>query len=140
MIISRDQIVDTARDFIGLPWRHQGRTQHGLDCAGLLILVALKLGIRHEDKLGYGRDPSNQKFLDHIRLYTDYVHPHENLNGTIGVFRESRLPCHVGFFSSQNGVTTLIHSSAGVRKVVEEPFPHQRFKLVEARIFPEVVR
>jgi cell wall-associated NlpC family hydrolase len=35
-------IVSAARSWLGVPWRHQGRTRQGVDCAGLVVLVGRK--------------------------------------------------------------------------------------------------
>lgn len=60
MTVDRADIVAEARMHIGTPWRHQGRTPgHGMDCAGLLIVVARALGIvpADFDINGYSRWP-----------------------------------------------------------------------------------
>ncbi len=60
MTVDRADIVAEARMHIGTPWRHQGRLPgHGLDCAGLLIVVARALGIvpADFDINGYSRWP-----------------------------------------------------------------------------------
>ena len=35
-VIKRREIVAAARDWVGVPYRHQGRTRNGIDCIGLL--------------------------------------------------------------------------------------------------------
>jgi hypothetical protein len=137
--MTRDEVVFVARAFVGKPWRHQGRNDQGLDCVGLLVAVARILKVPHEDRVDYPRDPSNHNLLEHLRKFSVYVNPTSNLHGTIGIFRESMLPCHVGFFTEVNGVRTLIHSAAKRRLIVEEYFIPTKFKLVEVRAFPELV-
>ena len=36
-VIKRREIVDAARNWVGVPYRHQGRTRNGIDCVGLLL-------------------------------------------------------------------------------------------------------
>lgn len=60
-------IVEAARLYLGTPFKHQGRHEHGVDCGGLLILAAREMGIYLEDIGGYHRMPDNvvlKKALD----------------------------------------------------------------------------
>lgn len=52
-------VVEVARSFIDVPWRHQGRTRRGMDCLGLVALsfAAVRPGV--QDRSGYGRTPYN---------------------------------------------------------------------------------
>jgi cell wall-associated NlpC family hydrolase len=53
-------IIAAARECIGTPFWHQGRTIGvGLDCAGVAIHVAQRNGIDHFDVAGYGRTPAD---------------------------------------------------------------------------------
>ena len=66
MTVTRAQVVDAARKWLGTPWRHQGRNTHGIDCVGLVVVVCKGLGISSYDDTGYGRDPDPHKFLPHF--------------------------------------------------------------------------
>ena len=35
MTVTREMVVAEARTWIGVKWRHQGRTREGVDCIGL---------------------------------------------------------------------------------------------------------
>lgn len=51
-------IVEAARTYIGVPWKHMGRSRRGLDCAGLLIVAAKDAkGADLESPARYGREP-----------------------------------------------------------------------------------
>lgn len=39
------ELAAIARSWIGVPWVHQGRSREGVDCAGLLIVVAREAGL-----------------------------------------------------------------------------------------------
>jgi hypothetical protein len=136
--MTRAEIIERARTFVGLPWRHQGRTAAGLDCVGLVIAVGSSFGLPYEDKTGYGRHALSHEFMHHLRRYLVPLPPSAARLATIGVFREARFPCHVGIFSERDGVETLINSRANRRRVVEEAFATQSdpLQLVEILAFP----
>lgn len=69
--VSRQAYVDECRKYLGVRWQHQGRSENGLDCAGLLIVPALNLGIlQAEDNVAdYGRAP-------HDDTLTRLLHQH----------------------------------------------------------------
>lgn len=57
---SADDIIAAARECLGTPFRHQGRLLGiGLDCAGVAVQVAQRIGIEHFDVAGYGRTPAD---------------------------------------------------------------------------------
>lgn len=39
-----ERIAEEARSWLGVPFRHQGRTRRGVDCAGLVIVVGRAVG------------------------------------------------------------------------------------------------
>lgn len=51
------RLVDRARTFIDVPYRHRGRTARGLDCAGLPWLSYAEEGVVLPDLKRYGRTP-----------------------------------------------------------------------------------
>lgn len=59
--------VALARTWIGTPFRHQGRTRHGIDCVGLLVEVFRACGMDVTDMDGYARDPHNGLLEDMLR-------------------------------------------------------------------------
>jgi hypothetical protein len=42
--INGRHIIETAKTYIGVPFRHQGRDRQGIDCIGLLIAVGYEYG------------------------------------------------------------------------------------------------
>ena len=56
--VTGEAVVAQARTWLGTPWRHQGRSPRGVDCAGLVVLVARALGLADHDVAGYGRHSS----------------------------------------------------------------------------------
>lgn len=58
-ILCAQDPVAVARSWIGTPFRHQGRTRHGIDCVGLLVETFRACGRDVVDLEGYARDPHN---------------------------------------------------------------------------------
>lgn len=118
--MTRQEIVDAARRYIDLRprWRHRGRTEEQLDCAGLLWRIQhVDFGIPTEDVDGYGRYPMGDAMIEHMRkVFVFRAAPPKP--GSIIVVRDTCEPCHVGIMGSKNGKQTLIHCAikSGMRE------------------------
>ena len=119
--ITRQAVVDIARGWLDVPWRHQGRNEHGVDCIGLIVMVCRALGLSEYDSQAYGRDPDAGKFLHHfVHGGATRIDPKIAADGDLIVFHQRGFPCHAGIRSTKDGVAYVIHAHAGHRKVVEE--------------------
>lgn len=124
LTISREDVIAESRKWIGTRWVHQGRSEMGVDCAGLVIMVANALGLPAEDLLGYRRSPDGLLFRQHIVRQTTFER--QPRAGSIGLFREARFPTHTGIFGTDaDGNLTLIHAYMPYGRVMEEPFIHE---------------
>lgn len=122
MIVTREQIVEEARKWLGTPWRHQGRTDRGIDCAGLVVKVAHALGQSTFDDTSYQRTAQKQKLMSYFEQELD-TQPLQQLRpGDVVLFRDNSYPCHVGIVTEKHGLPYLIHAHAIRRCVIEEPF------------------
>lgn len=119
-MLEREDIIAEARRWIGTPWRHQGRSRSGVDCVGLVVLVARNVGLEPEDVTGYARRQDGRALLRHLHKQLEIRSTTNWKIGNIGVFKESAFPIHVGFLSSREGVPTVIHAHARRRQVIEE--------------------
>lgn len=54
-------LVESARKYLGVKFRHRGRSSYSLDCAGLPWRAYADLGVVLPDVKIYGRDPSADK-------------------------------------------------------------------------------
>lgn len=134
-MITSDDIVNYARTWLGTRWVHQGRSETGIDCAGLLVKVAEHFTLEHEDMQGYRRDPS-RAFLQQIKNYSDPVRPRVPLHGAIGIFHDTAMPCHTGIFAvdSVTGLVTVIHSESFPKRRVSEQLYSEGNQSLESRL------
>lgn len=116
-----DEIIDQARTYKGVKWRHQGRNRStGIDCVGLIAMVAKDLKISDYDFTSYQRRANGDEFLTHFRSNLPEVHVNDIEPGDVLVFADSKYQCHAGIMSYKHGRPHFIHSFAGTRKVVEQ--------------------
>ena len=125
MTVTRTQIVEEARTWLDVPWRHQGRDRNSVDCAGLLECVGKNLGlITYTGPKDYRRESQGLKFLRHFSLAGCRLKStNQAKDGDILIFRikVAVYPRHCGIMSTKYNVPHFIHSY-GVprwRKVVE---------------------
>ncbi len=118
--VNRKDVISKARTWLEVPWVHQGRTRHGVDCAGLIILVGHSLGLVDYDTTNYQRRTHGQDFLQHFRMNMSEKPLKEARPGDIILFRDSAYPCHSAVLGERNESMTIIHAHAPRRKVVEE--------------------
>ena len=117
-----DAIVAEARTWLGVPWRHQGRSRAGVDCAGLVVLVARALELADHDSTAYGRRAQGQGFVEHFRGHMDGIAVTQAKPGDVLVFADQTYPCHCGFLTERLGRPHLLHAHATRRQVIEESY------------------
>lgn len=105
-------VIEAARRYLGVPWRHQARSIAGVDCAGLLIVVAHELGLSNFDTSDYGRIPDGVMLRslcdEHMdRCGIDEAH--------VYLMRFQHNPQHIAIVTDKG----IIHAYMGARKVVE---------------------
>jgi cell wall-associated NlpC family hydrolase len=104
--------IAAARSYVGVPFRHQGRTRHGVDCIGLVVCAARDIGLTLADRTDYPRDPNGLLQLEMARQFA----PVESTQaGDILLMRFRGEPQHVAILAG----ATLIHGYASIGRVVE---------------------
>ena len=121
MKITSDNIIKTAQSWVNVKWRHQGRTRAGgIDCIGLLLVVAKDLNIDHGiEFLDYKRAPNRHTLRNLLSKYLIKQNDRNVEPGKIGLFNQTGFyPCHVAIF----GYGTIIHAYASSHKVIEHSY------------------
>lgn len=133
MSVTADQVVQAARSYVGVKFRHQGRSRkEGLDCAGLLIRVAQDLGLSQFDIRAYERVPDGEQ----MRSLCD-THMRRTFltsSGAVALIRFGRFPQHVAIFGRiGEREVTIIHSLLQFRRVCEHRLDEHWRRLICGR-------
>lgn len=120
----RTEVIDEARTYLDVPWRHQGRTRFGIDCAGLIVLIGRKFSLLPSDYdvAGYSRRPNEFDFIKAFRDNMDERPLFEAQPGDAVTFIDGPYPCHVGILTIKYDVLHFVHAYAGCRKTIEQPY------------------
>lgn len=116
----RHRVVEEARGWLQVRWLHQGRTRHGIDCAGLVVMVARALGLSEYDATNYQRRTTGTLFLKHFSDNMDRKPVQNATPGDVLLFRDGAYPCHASIVAERDGALTIVHAHAPRRKVIEE--------------------
>ncbi len=130
----KTKIVLAARKYVDVPFVHQGRSEYGVDCLGLLMLVAQQLDLQgndgellaNYDNLNYSKNPN----VKDLRLMLEkYLTPKDNAEiGDIGLFEIDSNAQHLAIISDygekylNNNSLGIIHAYQNVGRVVEHNF------------------
>lgn len=117
---TRQAIIDHARKFIGVPWRHQGRSERGLDCIGLVVRVAHDLGLSDYDNFGYRRIAEARRLEEELDSQMLRVPEHLAKPGDVLLMQYAGNPQHVGIKTDYG----VIHAMITAKKVVEHRLDH----------------
>jgi len=135
---TRSDIVRIARECVGTDFKHQGREIGlGLDCVGLLLAVADRLGLTGVDFPGYYRVPDGtleEKLAASLwRVDRECIHCH--MPGDILCFRIQNQPQHVAIRTDYGIVHALAHTKSVQETSYDEAW---RKRLVSVWEWPEV--
>jgi cell wall-associated NlpC family hydrolase len=116
---SRRDVIDAARSLIGAPFRHQGRTSEGIDCVGLIIATAKRVGIGlNWPEMPYQRFPAE----DYVRAVLErYLDPMRGspVPGDVALIRWRRSANHLAIIADGDQPYSLIHAYYVTGRVVE---------------------
>jgi cell wall-associated NlpC family hydrolase len=113
-----NQIVEEARRWLGVRWLHQGRSQQGVDCVGLPIMVFQATKGSTLDFTGYARQASDEAMLEICAAHMQPVPLDLMAPGDVVVMRFDNQR-HMAMLGDYPGGLSLIHAHARARRVVE---------------------
>ena len=124
---TKNQVVDKAREWIGTPFHHQGRSHGiGVDCIGLVIVVAQALGLKSRtapeqtEFTGYSRVPHGGMLVQTMREHLVEIGKASMEPGDIVVVSYDVDPQHVGILGNyRHGGLSIIHAAGITGKVIE---------------------
>lgn len=125
--VTRDAVIEQARHLVGVPFMHQGRSIHGVDCIGVMTLAVTNAGLDPEavtglkDTRDYDRMTTSE-MLDKMSRVCERVR--ESEPGCLVLFRFplERHPQHFGILTKEG---TVIHADIKQGKVVEHGYRGQ---------------
>lgn len=124
-MVTRVQIIEEARTWLDVPWRHQGRNRAGIDCVGLIVKVTQALGLNDYDRTDYSRKPNGFDFVKVFRDRMDIKSVGNARPGDLVLIANGPYPCHVGLIAEKYGALSIIHATVQHRKVAEETYAHE---------------
>ena len=113
--------VIAARRYLGVPFRHRGRSERALDCVGLIVRAFADCGrmVSH-DKEHYGREPHADGLREQLIL--EFGQPASDVQvGDVALIAYNTIiPHHVAIVGNYRyGGFSLIHADGMAGKVVE---------------------
>lgn len=119
---SADDFIAAARSYVGVPFRHQGRSRAGVDCIGLVLCALADVDLlpaQFNEPTNYGRRPNDARFLRGLEHWC-YRSPRALLAGDLVLMCWPRMPypMHIAVYSG----TTIIHSYQSIGRVVESSY------------------
>jgi len=118
-----NDIVAVATGLVGVRYRHQGRNQFGLDCAGLIIVIANLLDITDKDTTAYSPRPNVKEFTAFMIETGCKQLPTGKLeHGDILRMNSISWPVHLGVYEiDEQGREWYTHAYAAHKKVTRDP-------------------
>lgn len=114
----RQKIINEARSWIGSPFRHQGRSKQGVDCAGLIYVVYKNtVGLEPDkDFTFYQEKPSSIFVFRAIRSYATRIKECDAGPADVIIISFNNSATHLGIMTDIG----IIHSDAIVGRVIEQ--------------------
>lgn len=123
LAIPRSKIAETARSYIGVEYRHQGRSRQAIDCIGLVVVVANELGYPIKTATNYSADPAGNfvlKGCDEWLIKTGDKTSDLKEGDILVMWGHTRGEAqHFAFVAMNSNQPTMIHAWSKFEKVVE---------------------
>lgn len=118
----RDEIVNKAREWLGVRFRHQGRSRSGVDCVGLVLKVHEEVFSENREITGYSRRPNQKEVWAMMNRNLTKIKKEEAGPGDVVLMAFDTGATHLGILTENS----IIHAFIQARKVVEQPIDSQK--------------
>lgn len=116
----RAEFVARCRELVGVRFKHMGRTERGLDCAGLPALAFARVGRTIEDLRSYGRDPWRDGLQSMIEANLGPPVDDEPRPGDVLLIHwGDGPPRHIAVVCDHPNGLGIIHTCSNFRAVIE---------------------
>lgn len=116
-MIAGASLYAAATEYVGVPFRHKGRSRAGLDCAGLVFVACRDCGIVLPECLAYGPVPATGALLTATGERAKRVERAQA--GDVMLMRYGRGgPTHFAIF---DGHARIVHALEPARGVIVDP-------------------
>lgn len=128
-----ERIVEEARKWVGVPFRHAGRDRLGIDCVGLPIKILHFLGFTDWDDTDYSRSVNPARMKGEIELFCERIEggSEQAKKADLLWFNVCGAAQHVGIYTGEKD-NTIIHAYESAGKVVEHIFNDKWKRRVES--------
>ena len=129
-----------AHKYIGVPFKHQGRTDRGLDCVGLVILAARDCGYDRYKEFAYGKEPDSKILLNVLREHFGQPvdRPPKVNDVLLARLHTSGMATHVGIVTTHPHGLGVIHAYGTIERVTYQLLtPKMINKIVGVYQWPE---
>lgn len=115
-----ERVLEAARSYLGVKYRHQGRVRAGVDCLGLVVLAAKDTGRETPDRVDYSYQPDGHLLRGTLQEHLIEVPIEERAPGDVLLFwfAQRGYPQHVGICNGEG----MIHTHLKIGRVVEFRF------------------
>ena len=108
------ELIAEARTYLGVPWKHQGRSRKGVDCVGFLIKAFNHINIDILEIKGYSRNPDGvqlKQIMDNQPNLRKVLANEKMEIGDILLLKIRKDPQHVALITnSDTSAFGMIHS------------------------------
>lgn len=110
-----EQLIEEARAWMNVPFRHQGRSRKGADCIGFLGGVANRFGAALTLPTDYTLNPDPVRFKNDLQKHFQEIPVSRAIWGDLLLIRYRGKSTHLAMRTKEG----IIHSSNLYKKVVE---------------------
>lgn len=128
------KLSEAALKYVGVPFKHMGRTVKGLDCAGLLLLAAKDCGYEAEDTPTYGHQPADGHMYETLLKHAckPVKRPPQPNDVAVFALRPGGPAVHVGIITKHPHGLGVVHTYGHIGRVIHQRLDNKKMKLLSS--------